>query len=46
VMALFNVPIRYEDHARRAIIAAGELESALETLGSRFGLSLCPVFFQ
>src|SRR5437660_8135240 len=40
VMALFNVPIRYEDHARRAIIAAGELQSALETLGSRFGLSL------
>src|SRR5947208_17005388 len=39
-MALFNVHIRYEDHARRAIIAAGELESALETLGSRFGLSL------
>ena len=40
VMALFNVPIRYEDHARRAILAASELESALEGLGVRFGLSL------
>jgi adenylate cyclase len=40
VMALFNVPIRYEDHARRAIFAAAELESALESLGARFGLSL------
>src|SRR5439155_8851137 len=40
VMALSNVPIRYEDHARRAIITAGELQSALETLGLRFGLSL------
>ena len=38
VMALFNVPIRYEDHARRAILAASELESALEGLGVRFGL--------
>ena len=40
VMALFNVPIRYEDHARRAILAASELESALKGLGARFGLSL------
>lgn len=40
VMALFNVPIRYEDHARRAILAATELESALKGLGARFGLSL------
>jgi adenylate cyclase len=40
VMALFNVPIRYEDHARRAILAATELESALQDLGARFGLSL------
>jgi len=40
VMALFNVPLRYEDHARRAILAATELESALQDLGARFGLSL------
>jgi class 3 adenylate cyclase len=40
VMALFNVPIRHEDHARRAISAAVELESALQSLGSRFGLAL------
>jgi adenylate cyclase len=40
VMALFNVPIRYEDHARRAILAATELESSLQSLGARFGLSL------
>jgi len=40
VMALFNVPIRYEDHARRAILAGTELESALQDLGARFGLSL------
>jgi class 3 adenylate cyclase len=40
VMALFNVPIRHEDHARRAIVAASELESALQSLSARFGLSL------
>ncbi len=40
VMALFNVPIRHEDHARRAIFAATELESALQSLNSRFGLAL------
>ena len=40
VMALFNVPMRHEDHARRAILAATELESALQSLASRFGLSL------
>jgi len=40
VMALFNVPIRYEDHARRAIVAASELESALQSLIARFGFSL------
>ena len=39
-MVLFNVPIRYEDHARRAILAATELGSALQNLGARFGLSL------
>lgn len=40
VMALFNVPIRYEDHARRATLAGTELGSRLENLGARFGLSL------
>jgi adenylate cyclase len=40
VMALFNVPIRHEDHARRAISAAAELESAIQYLGPRFGLAL------
>ena len=40
VMALFNVPIRYDDHARRAILAATELESELKNLGARFGLPL------
>ena len=40
VMALFNVPIRYDDHARRAVAAATELVSALKTLCSRLELSL------
>lgn len=40
VMALFNVPLRREDHARRAIVAATELESALQSLGARFNLAL------
>jgi class 3 adenylate cyclase len=40
VMALFNVPMRHEDHARRAILAATQLESALQSVASRFGLSL------
>ena len=40
VMALFNVPIRHADHARRAIIAATELRSALQNLGEHFHLPL------
>ena len=40
VMALFNVPIRHDDHARRAVLAATELNSKLKNLGARFGLSL------
>lgn len=40
VMALFNVPIRHEDHARRAILAATDLNSELQNLRARFGLSL------
>jgi len=40
VMALFNVPIRYDDHARRAVAAATELADALKTLGASFDLDL------
>ena len=40
VMALFNVPIRHADHARRAIIAALELESELKNLGARLAQPL------
>jgi adenylate cyclase len=40
VMALFNVPIRHEDHARRAVAAATELVTALKTLGASFSLDL------
>jgi adenylate cyclase len=40
VMALFNVPIRHDDHARRAIIAAAEIETEIKVLGSRLELPL------
>ena len=40
VMALFNVPIRRADHARRAIIAATEIETELKNLALRFALPL------
>lgn len=40
VMALFNVPVRSDDHARRAIIAATEIETELSGLGARFELPL------
>ncbi len=40
VMALFNVPIRHDDHARRAIVAATELGAGLKSLGSRLELPL------
>jgi len=40
VMALFNVPIRHEDHARRAVSAATELGSALKNLGTSFNRDL------
>lgn len=40
VMALFNIPIRHEDHARRAMIAAAELGTELKNLGSRLQLPL------
>ena len=35
VMALFNVPIRHEDHARRAILAATDLNAELQNLRAR-----------
>lgn len=40
VMALFNVPLRHDDHALRAVAAATELTAALKTLGANFGLNL------
>ncbi len=40
VMALFNVPVRSDDHARRAILAAAEIETELGSLGARFELPL------
>jgi len=40
VMALFNVPVRYQDHAQRAVAAATELTTALKTLGAGFALDL------
>src|SRR5688572_9652339 len=40
VMALFNMALRHEDHARRAIAAAMELESEIKKLGNHFGLPL------
>lgn len=40
VMALFNVPIRQPDHARRAINAALELEAELKILGARLAQPL------
>jgi adenylate cyclase len=40
VMALFNVPIISEDHARRAVTAATELITRLKLLGAGFGLEL------
>lgn len=40
VMALFNVPIRHDDHARRAIVAATELDPGLKKLRAQFELPL------
>lgn len=40
VMALFNVPIRHDDHARRAVAAATEIGAELKNLGARFRLPL------
>lgn len=40
VMALFNVPIRHDDHARRAVAAALELQSSMASLSERFHMDL------
>jgi adenylate cyclase len=40
VMALFNVPIRRDDHALRAVAAATELAAELKSVGARFDLPL------
>ena len=40
VMALFNVPIRQADHARRAVAAAAELMANMSSLRQRFGMEL------
>lgn len=40
VMALFNVPLQHDDHARRAVIAASALNAGLKTVGASFGLDL------
>jgi len=39
-MALFNVPIKQIDHARRAVAAAVELQSAMVDLRARFQMDL------
>ncbi len=40
VMAIFNVPIRRSDHARRAVAAAAEMQSRMVELREQFGLDL------
>ncbi len=40
VMALYNVPIKHADHARRAVDAALELQSGMAALGRRFQMEL------
>jgi len=40
VMALFNAPIRREDHAARAVHAAIAIQAGLLPVGERFGLDL------
>ena len=40
VMAVFNAPIRREDHTRRAIAAALEIQQRMAGLSQRFGVEL------
>lgn len=40
VMAFFNAPIRYEDHAARAHTAALEIEAEMPALTEQFGVDL------
>ncbi len=40
VMAFFNMPIRQEDHAARAVAAAVEIQDGFADLRERFGLDL------
>jgi adenylate cyclase len=40
VMAFFNAPIRYQDHAARAAAAAREIQAEMPALANRFGLNL------
>ena len=42
VMALFNLPIRQDDHARRAVASAAEIGAGLRTLGASLDCPLKP----